>query len=78
MLHRNDLGLDYETFSDVDLRRHGLDRYIDTPGFAPLLVCAVRNHDRAGYTFDFVMEPETAQREYELFLQEEINFPRQH
>ena len=31
------VGLDFETYSDVDLKKHGLSRYIRTPNFTPLI-----------------------------------------
>ena len=30
-------GLDFETYSDVNLPKEGLDRYINSPTFQPLI-----------------------------------------
>ena len=54
------VGLDFETFSDVDLRKHGLDRYVSSDNFKVLLA-AVSVHDQASNTIrstviDFVTE----------------------
>lgn len=32
------VGIDFETYSDVDIRKHGLDRYVSSPYFKPLIV----------------------------------------
>lgn len=37
------VGLDFETYSDVDIRKHGLDRYTSSKFFQPLLACAKLN-----------------------------------
>lgn len=47
-----DFGIDYETFGAVDLRRHGLDRYVNHHSFQPLIaVVAVGKSFRV---YDFV------------------------
>lgn len=35
------IGLDFETFSDVNLPKHGLDRYVSSPNFEALIACIV-------------------------------------
>jgi DNA polymerase len=50
------IGLDFETFGDVDLTVHGLQRYTEGEHFRPLIACIARNV-RGGYpceVFDFV------------------------
>ena len=42
------LGLDFETFSDVDLKKVGLDNYINSPLFTPLLA-SVAYRSGGGY-----------------------------
>ena len=32
------VGIDFETYSDVDIRKHGAYRYMETPNFQPLMV----------------------------------------
>src|SRR5690606_10590979 len=31
------VGLDFETYSDININEHGLDRYISSPYFQPIL-----------------------------------------
>lgn len=57
------MGLDFETYSDVDIKKHGLDRYVSSPYFQPLLAsCAYQ--DQYGVwqrnRFDFVEDPVNA------------------
>lgn len=50
-------GLDFETFSSVDIRRHGLDRYINSPDFRVLLASTFSPGN--SHRLDFVLgEPE--------------------
>lgn len=53
----NDLiGLDFETACRVDLRKHGLDRYVNDPSFRVLIASV---HTLEGkIRFDFVRDPE--------------------
>ena len=46
-------GLDFETYSDVDLKKHGLDRYVTDPSFRPLIA----HTDIVGRSWDFVLDP---------------------
>ena len=51
-------GLDFETYSDVDLRKHGLDRYVNDKSFQVLLASVRPNILQAGVlpmTHDFVL-----------------------
>lgn len=61
------LGLDFETYSDVDLRKHGLDRYISSPYFTPLIavVVSLGREDR----FNFVDAPSRATHELARVLE---------
>lgn len=44
------IGLDFETYSDVDLPKHGLDRYISSPYFLPL-IASVAKQGVSGRTY---------------------------
>lgn len=46
-------GLDFETFSEVDLRKHGLDRYVNHPSFRVLLA-SVSHETDSTKRFDFI------------------------
>lgn len=46
------LGLDFETASCVDLRKHGLDRYVNAPDFRAL--CAATYDGQMVHVWDFV------------------------
>jgi DNA polymerase len=51
-------GLDFETYSDVNLPKHGLDRYVNDPSFKPLMASIAPNKTDFGITaanYDFVM-----------------------
>jgi DNA polymerase len=51
-------GLDFETYSDVNLPKHGLDRYVNDPSFQPLMASVSPNQTDFGITqvnYDFVM-----------------------
>lgn len=55
------IGLDFETYSPVDLFKHGLDRYVSDPEFRPLVAC-LSIHDTSieiyrEWTFDFISDP---------------------
>lgn len=47
-------GIDFETYSDVDLKKHSLDRYINGRDFTPLML-SIAYPDRKPVTFDFIM-----------------------
>ena len=53
------LGLDFETYSNVDLKKHGLDRYIAGKDFTVLCASIYgKTVSPGGYTeYDFVMSP---------------------
>lgn len=50
-------GLDFETYSDVDLKEHGLDRYIASPNFRVLVACVKGQNGSSDKTWDFVHGP---------------------
>src|SRR6476660_3334691 len=53
-------GLDFETYSDVNLPKYGLDRYVNDPSFRVLLASVAPNqpeHQILGTTWDFVRTP---------------------
>jgi DNA polymerase len=54
------IGLDFETYSDVDLQKHGLKRYLDSPHFTPLIAKAVRRDGPLSaatiQVFDFIQD----------------------
>ena len=56
-------GLDFETYSDVDLKKHGLDRYVTDPSFRPMIA----HTDIVGRSWDFVLDPH-AEKDFVNFL----------
>lgn len=59
------IGLDFETYSAVDLRQHGLFRYIADPTFRPL-IASVIYPDGAEKRLDFVSDLKQAQQELQV------------
>jgi DNA polymerase len=53
-MHKH-IGLDFETYAEVDLTKHGLNRYISCPYFQPL-IAAVAWDDGTAEVFDFVTD----------------------
>lgn len=49
------VALDFETYSDVDLRKHGVARYVRSPHFEPLIAHVVSEHGPT-QKFDFVLD----------------------
>jgi DNA polymerase len=49
------IGLDFETYAEVDLTKHGLDRYINCPHFTPLIAVAAWESG-VKELFDFVSD----------------------
>ena len=52
-------GLDFETYSDVNLPKYGLDRYVNDPSFRTLLAAVVPNqtdYEILPKTYDFVLD----------------------
>ena len=49
------IGLDFETYAEVDLTKHGLDRYISCPHFTPLIAVVVWDSG-VKELFDFVSD----------------------
>jgi len=61
MIDLNDvIGLDFETYSDVDLTVHGLHQYVNSVYFQPLLAAVMYRSGKAyaGEMFDFVQNEE--------------------
>lgn len=59
------IGLDFETYGSVDLRKHGLDRYVSDPHFRPLIACTYAVDDsnkEVKQCLDFVSDMEWATR----------------
>lgn len=52
-------GLDLETFSSVNLKVHGLDRYVNSPDFT-ILIASI-SYESHNTTFDLVFHPERRQ-----------------
>lgn len=71
------VGLDFETYSDVDLKVHGTDRYVSSPHFR-VLMAAVKAIPYAqsagldpvqkGVVFDFIEQPVSAMEELRAAL----------
>jgi DNA polymerase len=52
------MGLDFETYSDVDLRTQGLQNYVDSPNFKVLLAAVCEeDHGLKTQVFDMVHDP---------------------
>ena len=51
---RDYFGLDYETWSDVNLPERGLHNYVSSPRFKALIASVVTPDGAAVYTFDWV------------------------
>src|SRR6478735_7784776 len=56
-----EIGLDYETYSDVNLPECGLDNYVASPNFQPLMV-SVAEPGKPEETFDFILDPDGEQK----------------
>jgi DNA polymerase len=56
------MGLDFETYSDVDLRKHGLARYVASPNFKVLLAAVswIEDDFICSAVLDFVADEEEA------------------
>lgn len=53
------VGLDFETFSSVDIRKHGAARYFESPDFTVLLAAVSSGNRPTGtMVFDFVTDPD--------------------
>lgn len=63
-------GIDFETYSNVDLPKHGLDRYMSDPSTRPLL-CGIAMQSADGkhvrVILDFVHDPEALTKLQEIF-----------
>ena len=57
------IGLDFETYSDVDLKKHGLYRYTESPFFRPLLV-GLATPAASSWYFDISQHSKQLAREY--------------
>lgn len=58
------IGLDFETYGSVDLRTHGLDRYLADPHFRVLIACTFQDSGVAYFgRYDFVEDFEKARVE---------------
>lgn len=55
-MNRHIIGLDFETACEVDLRKHGLDRYVSHPSFRVLIASVHTPEGRI--RFDFVRDPD--------------------
>lgn len=65
------IGLDFETFSSVDIKRHGLDRYINSPDFCVLLASTYQPTGRN--RLDFMLgEPEIETKKLRELLHGQI------
>lgn len=66
------IGLDFETYSAVDLPVHGAARYFEHETFRPLLGSITRPHTYTGslqcHRLDFVRKPEQARKDLERLL----------
>ena len=68
-------GLDFETYSDVSLPKAGLDRYINSPTFQPL-IASIDDGQSPPVTFDFIFDGVDAQAAFLDRLHAEISWGR--
>ena len=61
MPKRNIVGIDLETFSSVNLKVHGLDRYVNSPDFTILLCSFSYSQTDSEFTYDLVCNPDLAE-----------------
>ena len=61
------IGLDFETYGNVNLPKYGLDRYMNDPSFQTL-IGSVSEGSRGKLTFDFVMNEQKALRAFREFV----------
>jgi DNA polymerase len=66
------IGLDFETYSGTDIKRHGLDRYISDPDFTPL-IASVYSGSGGAATFDFIFGGEASRSAFLSYIQQEID-----
>lgn len=63
-------GLDFETFSSVDLRKHGLDRYINSPDFRVCLASVVNdNGTRMSWDFVRTTDPDVQLSNFKRYIE---------
>ena len=65
------IGLDFETYSAVDLPKHGLARYINDPTFRPL-IASVAGLDSGTVTVDFVDDHDAGVHQLSALLNDHI------
>lgn len=65
-------GLDFETYSDVNLIKHGLDRYINGKDFTPLIASFGNEHGTQ--SFDFILDARNGV--FEAFREAYFSWPR--
>lgn len=61
------IGLDFETYGNVNLPKYGLDRYMNDPSFQ-VLIGSVHERSLKGLTFDFVRNPGKAPIAFREFV----------
>ena len=61
------IGLDFETYGNVNLPKYGLDRYMNDPSFQ-VLIGSVHERSQEGLTFDFVRNPGKAPIAFREFV----------
>jgi len=69
------VGVDFETYSDVDLRKHGMVRYMNSPNFRVLLASVARigeEGDLESVVIDFVQDHEKAKALLEELIESKI------
>jgi len=61
------IGLDFETYCDVNLPVHGLDRYVHDPSFR-VLIASIKLPDGRKKTYDFIYNGKAAMKELKTML----------
>ena len=61
------IGLDFETYGNVNLPKYGLDRYMNDPSFQ-VLIGSVSQRHQGKLTFDLIMKDEVALKAFREFV----------
>ena len=71
----NPIALDFETYSDINIGKDGLDNYVNSPYFQPLIACTAQRDGGGGVhelLFDFTNDPDAGRRLRETLKGESI------
>jgi len=66
-------GLDFETYGDVNLKVHGLDRYVNHPSFRPLMA-SVATEGFAPRNYDFILGGREAENAFRREIESHVEW----